>query len=311
VQPRISVIIPSYNCRPYLPTAFESIRRQGITEFEIIVIDDGSTDGTREWLAAEAAADPRLVVINLPGRKNGPSVARNAGLRSARAPIVAFLDADDVWYPDAIADRLALHESDPSIALSFGDYRSVSPEGYDLGCYFAFRHHFKNWIGGRTGLLPLGDRALAMIFAEAVCGTSTAMASRDAMLAIGGFRADLIYSQDWECWLRLAQQGAVWCTTRVVTGYLVRPDSHSRNLRSVLAVNKRIFDLHEPAVRALDPKAVRIGRAELARVAAEAARAEGKRFSALYFNLKAASLDPSMHGCRAAAYDVLRLTGLR
>jgi glycosyltransferase involved in cell wall biosynthesis len=311
LQPRISMIIPSYNCRSYLPTAFDSIRRQGIAELEVIVIDDGSTDGTREFLAAEAAADPRLVVINLEGRKNGPAAARNAGLRSARAPIVAFLDADDFLYPDALGDRLALHESDPSIALSFGDYRSVSPEGRDLGRYFAFRRNFTRWIGGRTGLLPLGDRALAMIFAEAVCGTSTAMASRDALLAIGGFRVDLVYSQDWECWLRLAGQGAVWCATRVVTGYLVRPDSHSRNLQSVLAVNKKIFDLHEAAARALDPHAVRIGRAELARVAAEAARAQGRRLSPLYFNLKAVSLDPSMHGCRAVAYDGLRLIGMR
>ncbi|MGB8840688.1 MAG: glycosyltransferase family A protein, partial [Aliidongia sp.] len=208
---RLSVIIPNYNCRPYLPTALDSVRRQALTDYEIIVVDDGSTDGSAEWLAAEATRDPHLVILTLPGRRNGPSIARNAGIAAARAPIVAFLDADDFWYPDAIADRLALHEADPSAVLSFGDFRSVSPEGRDLGTYFAYRRHFHRWIGGRRGVLPLGRQAIAMIFAEAVCGTSTVLAARDALRAIGGFRADLIYSQDWECWLRLAGQGSVWC----------------------------------------------------------------------------------------------------
>jgi glycosyltransferase involved in cell wall biosynthesis len=306
-MPRLSVIIPNYNCRRFLPTALDSVRRQQLRDYEVIVVDDGSTDGSAQWLTEEAARDPHLVVVTMPGQKNGPSLVRNAGIAVAKAPIVAFLDADDFWYPDAIADRLALHESDPSAVLSFGDFRSLSPENRDLGTYFAFRHHFHRWVGGREGLLPLGRSAMAMIFAEAVCGTSTVLAARDPLRAIGGFRTDLIHSQDWECWLRLAGQGSVWCVPRIVTGYLVRPDSQSRDLRKVLAVNRQIFDLHQAAVRAIDPDAVRIARAELAIVAAEADRAEGRRVQALGWQLKAALLDPSSRRCRAVAADVLGL----
>jgi glycosyltransferase involved in cell wall biosynthesis len=301
MPPRLSVIIPNYNCLPYLPKALDSVRRQQVGDYEIIVVDDGSTDNSPEWLATEAARDPHLVVITMPGLMNGPSLARNAGIAVAKAPIVAFLDADDFWYPDAISDRLALHESDPSAVLSFGDFRSVSPEGRDLGTYFAFRRHFHRWVDGRQGVLPLGQRAMAMIFAEAICGTSTVLAARDSLRAIGGFRANLIYSQDWECWLRLAGQGQVWCVPRIVTGYLVRPNSQSRDLRKVLAANRQIFDLHKPAVRAIDPRAVRLGRAELAVVAAAANRAEGRHLRALGWQLKATLLDPSPRACRAAA----------
>jgi hypothetical protein len=311
VQPRISVIIPSYNCLRYLPAALGSVRRQGITELEIIVIDDGSSDGSGEWLAAEVQRDPRVVALNTSSRRSGPAIARNVGIRAARAHILAFLDADDSWYPDAIADRLALHESDPSVVLSFADSRSVSLKGRDLGNYFPYCRHFYRWIGGRTGVLPLGERALAMIFAEAVCCTSTALAARDALLAMGGFQADLRFSQDWECWLRLAQRGAVWCSTRVATKYLVRPGSNSRNLQGVLAANRKIFDLYAPVVQAIEPRAVRIGRAGLNVVAAELAREEGRTFLALRSHLKALSVDPSARVVRSSAYDVAKLIGLR
>src|SRR5579859_6120138 len=106
------------------------------------------------------------------------------------------------------------------------------------------------------------------------------MASRDAMLEIGGFRHDLRYSQDWECWLRLAPRGAVWCSTRVESEYLVRPDSHSRDTRGVLAVEKEIFDRFAPNIRAIDPRAITIARSWLAVAAADAARGEGQNLRA-------------------------------
>ena len=89
---RCSVVIPSYNRLNVLPRAVESVLAQDEPDFELIVVDDGSTDGTKAWLAAQT--DPRIQVI-ASERNRGVSAARNLGLAAARAPVVAFLDSDD------------------------------------------------------------------------------------------------------------------------------------------------------------------------------------------------------------------------
>jgi glycosyltransferase involved in cell wall biosynthesis len=307
----LSVVIPSLDSLHYLPAALDSVRLQGILDIEMIVIDDGSADGTRAWLQEERDRDPRLTIITMPGRRNGASICRNAGIEAARAPIIAFLDADDIWYPDAVAGRLALHEADPSIGLSFADYRLVQECGREIGTYFDYCRHFHRWLGGRQGLMPLGDRALPMIFAEAVCGTSTVLARRDALRSIGGFLPTLMLSQDWDCWLRLAQRSDVWCSTGIATRYLVRSDSASRKLSAVFDANRQIFDHFAPIIEAADPDAVRIARAALAVTQAEAARAQSRRWRSLSLHLQAFTLDPSLRTLHAAAFDVAKLARLR
>lgn len=104
MSPRLSVVIPVKDCLPYLPKAIDSIRRQGIDDIETVVIDDQSTDGLDRWLAEEIKRDPHLK--SRPGPGEGVAAARNAGLALCSAPLIAFLDADDSWNENAIADRL-------------------------------------------------------------------------------------------------------------------------------------------------------------------------------------------------------------
>src|SRR5262245_48697814 len=87
-----SVVIPVHNRRHLLPRALESVWAQTFTDFEVIVVNDGSTDGTGEWLASHGE---RVLAITQPNR--GPGAARNLGTREARGEYVAFLDSDDVW----------------------------------------------------------------------------------------------------------------------------------------------------------------------------------------------------------------------
>ncbi|OYW39345.1 MAG: hypothetical protein B7Z35_04325 [Hydrogenophilales bacterium 12-61-10] len=124
MAPRLSVVIPSRDCLAYLPDAIASIRAQeqpggpiAPGSIEIVVVDDGSTDGTGDWLKAQAAHDPLLTaLVHAPA---GVGAARNAGIAAARAEIIAFLDADDQYLPDALSDRLVLMEQRPAIILSF------------------------------------------------------------------------------------------------------------------------------------------------------------------------------------------------
>ena len=110
--PMFSVVVPAYNSGRFLPTALGSVYRQTVQDFEIVVVNDGSTDNTEEILNGER--DPRLRVIT---RKNGGEcVARNQGMREARGKYIAFLDSDDAWLPNHLEQALSFMESHPDIA---------------------------------------------------------------------------------------------------------------------------------------------------------------------------------------------------
>ena len=118
--PLVSVIVPSYNVERFLPDAVASVRRQMWKELELIIVDDGSTDGTAELAARFAAEDPRVRVVRKPN--GGPSSARNAGIAAARGELVCFLDADDMLLPEKINRQVAFLEFFPGCDLVYSDY---------------------------------------------------------------------------------------------------------------------------------------------------------------------------------------------
>ena len=112
----VSAIIPAYNAGPFIVEAVESIRQQGAAVREIIIVDDGSTDNTEELVAA-LGEDIRYVRQE----NSGPSAARNLGVKLATSPLIAFLDADDVWTPNKIAEQLAIFQAYPDVGLVASD----------------------------------------------------------------------------------------------------------------------------------------------------------------------------------------------
>jgi glycosyltransferase involved in cell wall biosynthesis len=309
MQPRLSVVVPTRDCLGYLPAALASLRAQAISGLQIVVVDDGSTDGTADYLAAEAAADPQLTVVTRGG--GGVAAARDAGMAVAAAPIIGFLDADDVWRPGAVADRLAAHEADPGLILSFADYEHVAPDGASLGTCFAFWPRFARFLGGRQGILPLGRRALPLLYAENVVGTSTVLARRDALEAERGFSTEFRSAEDWDLWLRLARRGRVACSTAIATTYLVRPGSLSRDRPALIRCMRQVAARHGAAAALAAPSAWLACRSRIAAAEAEHARIVGRRPAALAQHLLALVLAPSRRLARAAAFDGARLLGLR
>jgi GT2 family glycosyltransferase len=306
MQPRLSVVIPTRDCLAYLPAALASIRAQAIPDVQIVVVDDGSTDGTGSYLAA----DPGLTVVTRRGG-DGVAAARNAGLAVCKAPIVGFLDADDVWRPGAVAGRLAAHEADPGLVLSFADYDHVTPDRTDLGTCFGYWPRFARFVRGRHGVLPLGPQALALLYAENVVGTSTVLARRDALDAEQGFSTEFKLAEDWDLWLRLARRGRVACSTDLAATYLVRPGSLSRDRPRLIRCMKVIAARHGAAAARLMPAAWLACRSRIAVAEAEDARIGGRKPAALLQHLLALALAPSRRLAWAAAADGARLLGLR
>ena len=125
--PSVSVVIPAYNRAATIVAAIDSVLRQTWTDFELIVVDDGSTDGT--LAAAAAVADPRLRLVPAP-RNLGAAGARNLGVEEARGTWIAFQDSDDEWLPEKLAKQMARLATPPA-AGGNGDGR----EGGWGGCY--------------------------------------------------------------------------------------------------------------------------------------------------------------------------------
>lgn len=309
-SPRVSVIIPAHNALQYLPKALESVWLQALAELEVIVVDDGSDDGSTEWLVAEADNEPRL----RPLREEGIGVARarNRAIEQARAPLVAFLDADDWWYPGKLKAQVAFHEAHPELTLSFTDYDHVDPEGGDHGRCYAYwpRFHQRVQIGPNDEYVAISDGAAALL-AENVVGTSTVVARRDAILAVEGFDTTLRSASDWELWLRLALNGAIAYGNSATTAYLMRPGSITSKALPRLEAMGEIIDRYEEAVAKIDRSAAALARGRLAAGYGEHFRTEGKALAALAAHLRALRLAPSTRIAKAAAADALAVVGIR
>ncbi len=195
-SPLVSVIIPTHDRLPMLREAIASVQAQTLRERELIVVDDGSRDGTWEWLQTAAG----LRALRLPERR-GPAAARNAGAREARGRYLALLDSDDLFRPDKLELQVALLEaSPPSLALCHSDELWLRG-GRELR---QGKQHEKRggWIFEHC--LPLCR-----------VSPSAAVIRREVFEELGGFDEELEIAEDYELWLRL--------TCRHPVGFIAEP----------------------------------------------------------------------------------------
>jgi len=123
VSPRVSVVLPTRNRRDPLVRALGGVRSQRFRDFETLVVDDGSTDGTRSWLSSQEG----IRVVESDG--SGAAAARNRGVEQARGELIAFLDDDDVWQPGYLEAQVAQLDAHPGAALSYADHLEIQSDG--------------------------------------------------------------------------------------------------------------------------------------------------------------------------------------
>jgi glycosyltransferase involved in cell wall biosynthesis len=180
-QPRISVVIPTFNRLQKLQHAMDSVLQQTRQVDELVVVDDGSTDGTFEWLSEISAQTRYPYIVALQQKNGGPAAARNTGIKRASGELIAFLDDDDTWHPDKMQRQLLVLQATPELAL--------------LGCA---SDTLKMWGGSRV--VNVGEWGL-------VCRnrfpTSSVIARRDVLIARGGFPEDMRHCEDYALWLKI------------------------------------------------------------------------------------------------------------
>lgn len=198
----VSVIVPTYNRAGFLEEAVESVLTQTYTRHEVVIVDDGSTDGTASLAVhlAEANAGVRAIITE----HSGPASARNTGIKESRGEFVCFLDSDDVYLPTKLEDHCAFLAAHSEVDLVYSDFASADAE-----LAISTVHH--------TGLpgVPFDDvLALRPWFAITACTIR-----RDLLDLAGMFATDLDGVEDWELWIRCARQGTFGYVPGVVTLY--------------------------------------------------------------------------------------------
>lgn len=186
-RPLVSVVLPTRNRERRLKRALGSVFRQTLEDFELIVVDDASTDGTADLLRRTAARDARVRTLTIPDRV-GAAVARNRAIEAARAPWVAFLDDDDEWLPRKLERQIAaLRDGGADFAYSPFVYVEASGRERVLGVVD---------VGGK-------DPRSALLGGNFI-GQSSVVVRRAPLLEVGGFDPALPRLQDWDLWVRLA-----------------------------------------------------------------------------------------------------------
>jgi glycosyltransferase involved in cell wall biosynthesis len=226
-SPLVSVVVPAYDAEPYLADSVGSALRQTWRELEVVVVDDGSGDGTAALAARLGEADPRVRLVRQ--ANGGLSAARNAGLLAARGEYVCFLDADDAYLPDKIARQLAFLEAFPRCDLVYSDHYvgdaqltpltldTKSPPPIPMEKLLAYR----NWF---APLAPL----LRAAFRE----------------RIGLFDPDLPCSEDWDYWIRASRCGTFAYLPGPVGVYRTHPGQMHHDWGRMRRYQKRVVAKH-------------------------------------------------------------------
>lgn len=190
-NPVVSVIIPTYNYARFVGQAIRSVLDQTFTDYEIIVVDDGSTDETPEVLAGFGSS------IRVIRQKNkGGSAARNTGIAAARGKYIAFLDADDQWEPCKLEIQVEALERDPEVGIIFSDIQHIVN-----GCPV-----HKRYLHERGYRYPASGHIFVNLLHEGFIFTPTVIVSRAVLEDVGGFDTTLRNCEDVDLWFRIVER---------------------------------------------------------------------------------------------------------
>lgn len=233
-MPTISVVIPAYNVERTILETVDSVLQQTFSDFELIVIDDGSKDRTVELL--QSIKDERLKVFSY--ENGGLPVARNRGISRSTGEFITFVDADDLWTPDKLELQLAALQQHPEAGVAYSWTSCIDDQGELL-----FQYAPSFYEGNVYAQLLIGDF---------IYSGSNTMIRRQAIESVEGFDPALKSCEDWDCWLRLA---AHW-------PFVVVPKHQILYRRSSGAMSSKVEVMREAALIAME-KAYRAAPPEL------------------------------------------------
>lgn len=221
--PEISIIIPTYNGERFLAATLDSVLAQTVTDWECIVVDDGSRDGSGAIVERFTAQDGRIRLVKQ--ANGGIAHARNRGLAEigSRSKYVCFLDHDDVWESDALETLRAALEANPNAAAAHGIARYLGSDGKPNFPGELEKKGKIRYIAKNRRLFPISDKAptsfATLILWNPMCTAGLVLVRRSILQAAGGFDPKAVPADDWDMWIRLSRRSDLIFVDKVVLGW--------------------------------------------------------------------------------------------
>ena len=229
-MPEVSVVIPTYNRAGFLRSAIRSVLNQTFQDFEIIVVDDGSTDYSAKEVVSEFR-DPRIRYIRHEVNRGG-SAARNTGIKASKGKYIAFLDDDDEWLPEKLQRQLEVLYSSPERVG--GVYTGFLLVNRESGKLISRRIPYKS--GNLYGELVSGN---------CIGTTSTLLLKRECFDKVGLFDENLLSSQDYDMWIRISREFFFECLSEPLVRYYVHGRRITTTQRAVIEGMELMLRKHE------------------------------------------------------------------
>jgi glycosyltransferase involved in cell wall biosynthesis len=228
----VTVIVPAYNAGRYLDECLNSVRQQTYRDIEIIVVDDGSADGTAEILAAHCREDSRVRAVWQPN--SGASVARNRGVLLSRGEYLSFFDADDIMLPHSIASRLHAINWPTPVGAVYADHLVVDAD--------------RRPITVSRGI-EMSSRPILDLLVCPCMGIQGVLLRRGELARAGLFDPFITHVEDWDLWIRLADAGTTFRRLPGVMDEYRRHDSNiTRSYDLMLLRGLAMLQKHRPAI---------------------------------------------------------------
>lgn len=215
--PKVSVVVPAYNVSKYIKEALVSLKKQTFTDFEALVVDDGSTDDTGAIVEKFCRQDSRFKLLQKPN--GGLSSARNYGIRHAKGEYIALLDGDDVYHQDKLATHVARLYSEPDVGVVYSASRAIRDDG-------------KPTFVSLSGKPVHSNPEIALLCKNFIGHGSNAVFRRCLIDEVGDFNENLRSWEDVDLWLRISatQKWRFYREKRILSYYRVRPSGLSFNI---------------------------------------------------------------------------------
>ena len=237
-MPKVSVLIATFNCAKYIAEAIDSVLDQTYTDYEIIIVDDGSTDDTKSII--KTYLDKNADKIKYYYQENqGLACARNVAIKYSKGKYIAFLDADDKWLPPRLEIGVAILDNEPDIGLVHSNDIKIDENGSLLKGYTKHKKHLSGYISE--------DLLLRKIHIQG----GTVLFRRKCLDKVGLLDPYLTYlgAEDRDLWYRISKEFKVKYVDRQLAYYRIRKDSLSRNTTNMLKARYYIVNKYYPSNR--------------------------------------------------------------
>lgn len=230
-NPMVSVIIPCYNAVTTISKTLDSLYGQTFRDFEIVVVNDGSTDDSASII--EPYVKKFNGILNLINQTNqGQTVAKNVGIKNTMGQLIAFLDSDDIWRPEKLESQVALMQSNPDMGLYYTNAYKINENG--------------DRIGTITALPSYRGKCFSEILLRNNIVASSVMIRREMIDQVGFFDESLEACENWDLWIRTTKVAPIDFIDRPLTLYRVHSGNMSKNLDKMYRSRLKLIDKHLP-----------------------------------------------------------------